>query len=55
MSQANVDFGVFQEKKVTKGIYTRESSGYRVVASKALSTHIGGVTMFFSEAEHFSV
>ena len=36
MSQANMKLGVFQETKVTKGIYMQESSGYRVVAAKAL-------------------
>ena len=35
MSQANMDLGIFQEKKCTDGIYTRESAGYRVVATDA--------------------
>ena len=55
MSQANVDLGVFQETKVNKGIYTRELSGYQVVASEASSAHSGSVTVFFCAAEHFSV
>ena len=37
MSQANMDLGIFQETKCTDGIYTRESVGYRVVATDALS------------------
>ena len=37
MSQANMDLGIFQETKCTDGIYTRESAGYRVVATDAPS------------------
>ena len=55
MSQANMDLGVFQETKVTKGIYKQESSGYRVVASEAPSTYRCGVAVFYPAAEHFSV
>ena len=33
ISQANMNLGVFQETKVTKGVYMQESSGYKVVAS----------------------
>ena len=50
-----MDLGVFQKNKVTKGIYTRESSGHKVVASEAPSTHSGGVTVFYHAAENFSV
>ena len=34
MSQPNMDMGIFQETKCTDGIYTRESAGYRVVATQ---------------------
>ena len=47
MSQANIDLGIFQETKVTAGIHTRESSGYRVVASDALSTLSSCIAMFY--------
>ena len=30
ISQVNVDIGVFQEKNLTRGIYTRESGGSRL-------------------------
>ena len=50
-----MDLGVFQGTKLTKSIYTRESSGYRVVATEAPSAHIGGVTIFYRAAEQFSV
>ena len=33
MAQANMDLGIFQETKCTEGIYTRESAGYRVLAT----------------------
>ena len=47
MSQANMYLGIFQEKKCTDGIYTRESAGYRVVAPDAPSRHRGGVALFY--------
>ena len=37
MSQANMDLGIFQEIKLTDGIYTRSSDGYSVVATDAPS------------------
>ena len=35
MSQANMDLGVFQETKLTDGIYTNRSARYSVVATGA--------------------
>ena len=55
MSQANIDLGIFQETKVTAGIHTRESSGYRVVASEASIAHSGGIALFYSTTDHLSV
>ena len=55
MSQANMDLGIFQKKKVTDGIYTRRSSGYSVVATYAPSRHRGGVAVFHRSAPHFAV
>ena len=46
MAQANIDPIVFQETKCTDRIYTRESAGYRVVATDAPSQHCGGVALF---------
>ena len=37
MSQDNMDLGIFQETKLTDGIYTRGSAGYSVVATDAPS------------------
>ena len=47
MLQANVDIGVFQGTKVTERIYTRDSSGYRVVLSEAPIAHSGGVAVLY--------
>ena len=55
MSQANMDLGVLHENTLIKRTYTSESSGYRVVATKAPSTHSSGVAVFYREVEHFSV
>ena len=55
MSQANMDLGVFQENWLTKGIYTRDSSGYRVVATEGPSAHSGGVAVFYRVMYHFYV
>ena len=55
MSQANMNLGIFKEKKVTDGIYTRGSAGYSVVATDAPSRHRGGVTVFHRPEPHFAV
>ena len=55
MSQANMDLGIFQETKLTDGICTHGSDGYRVVATDVPSQHCGGVTIFHWPAPHFAV
>ena len=55
MAQANIDLGVFQETTCTDGIYTRESAGYRVVATDAPSRHRGGVELFYRPSSLFAV
>ena len=55
MSQANMDLGILQEKKLTDGIYTRGSDGYSVVKTDTLSRHRGGVVIFHRPAPHFAV
>ena len=37
MEQGNIDIGFLQETKLTDGVYTRASAGYRVVAMDAPS------------------
>ena len=55
MSQANMELGILQEKKLTYGIYTRGSAGYSVVATDSPSRHRGGVAVFHRPAPHFAV
>ena len=55
MAQVRVDCGVLQETKLTKGVYTRESSGFQVMATEEPSAHCGGVEIFHCEAEHFDI
>ena len=55
MSQANMDLGIFQETKLTDGIYTCGSAGYSVVGTDATSRHRGGVAVFHRHAPHFAV
>jgi hypothetical protein len=47
MEAMSVDIGIFQETKITGGIYTRSSSGYSIVASDAASAHQGGIALFW--------
>ena len=47
MSQANMDLGILQEKKLTYGVYTRGSAGYKVIATDAPSRHHGSVALFY--------
>ena len=55
MSQASMDLGIFQETKLTDGIYTRRSAGYSFVATDAPRRHRGGVAIFHRPAPHFAV
>ena len=55
MGQANVDVGVFQNTKLTQGIYTRKSSGYKVVATLAPIRHQGKIALLYRESPNFTV
>ena len=55
MSQANMYLVIFQETKVTDGIYTRGSDGYSVVATDTPSRHHSGVSVLYRTAPHFAV
>ena len=55
VEQANLDMGFMQETKITDGVYTRASAGYRVVATDAPSRHRGGIAMFYREGAGFAV
>ena len=50
-----MDLGILQEKKCTDGIYTNESSGYRVVATDSPSHNRGGVALFYRPSPLFEV
>ena len=47
--------GVIQETTCNDVIYTRESAGYRVVATDAPSRHRGGVALFYRPSSLFVV
>ena len=55
MGQANMDVRVFKETKLTDGIYTQGSAGYRVVATSETSRHCDGVVLFCWESPDFAV
>ena len=55
MEQANLYMGMLQETKITDGVYTRASAGYRVNATDAPSRHCGGIALFYREGAGFSV
>ena len=50
MYQANMDLDIFQETKVTDGIYTRGLAGYIAIAMDAPSRHRGGLAVFYRPA-----
>ena len=50
-----MDLGIFQEKKLMDGIYTRGSAGYSVLVTDAPSRHRGDVAIFYWPAPHFAV
>ena len=41
----------FQEIKLTKGVYTRETSGFCVIVTEAPSAHRSGIAIFYCKAE----
>ena len=46
---------ILHEMKVANGLHTRFSSGYTVVASKAVSRHRGGVALVWREGNTYEV
>ena len=55
MSQAKMDLGIFQETKVTDGIYTRGYAGYNLIAMGAPIRHCGVIEVFYRPAPYFMV
>ena len=54
LTKEKVDVVVMQETKLIDGVYTRESSGFWVMATEAPSAHCGGVAIFYCKTEHFA-
>ena len=54
-SQPSVDVGVFQETKLTEGIYTGLSEGYMVITTPAPSQHQCGVATLYQDSPVFTV
>ena len=52
---SNMDARVFQETKVTDGIYTRVLARYRVVATSAPSRHRGSIALLYWDSPNFTV
>ena len=50
-----VDLGVLLETKLTKGVYTRWSSGYNVRATHAPSAWQGGISLFWRASDLYEV
>ena len=55
ISQANMYLGIFQETKITDGVYTHGSVGYIVVATDTPIWHRDGVVVFYRPSPRFSV
>jgi hypothetical protein len=55
MKLMGVDFGVLLETKLTKGGYTRWSSGYYVRATHAPSAWQGGISLFWRASDLYEV
>jgi hypothetical protein len=55
MKLMGVDVGILLERKLTKGVYTRWSSGYHVRATHALSAGQGGISLFWRASDLYEV
>ena len=50
-----MNLGIFQEKKLTNGIYTRGLEGYRFFAMAAPRRHPGGVAILYCCSQYVAV
>ncbi len=55
MKLMGVNFGVLLETKLTKGVYTRWSSGYHVQATHAPSAWQGGISLFWRASDLYEI
>ena len=50
-----MNLGIFQEKKLTNGVYTCRLAGYRIVSTDTPSRNCGGVAFFFRPSPRYAV
>ena len=55
MSLANIYLGIFQETKLTDGVFTWGPDEYSVVATDAPILHCGGVAVFYRPSPRYVV
>jgi hypothetical protein len=55
MKLMGVNFGILLATKLTKGVYTRWSSGYHVRATHAPSAWQGGISLFWRASDLYEV
>ena len=55
LHQGNIGIRVFQETKLTGGIHTGYSSGYKLWATEAVRRHRGGIDIVWREEEGWQV
>ena len=55
LSIVGVDLCFLTETKLTNGIHTQFSLGYRVLATNAMSHHQGGVALVYKESPYWQV
>ena len=55
LDKTNIGLAFLTETKITNDIYTKLSSGYSVLASKAVSYREGGVALTIRDAKHWHV
>jgi exonuclease III len=49
MAAMHVDLGIFTETKLTNEMYTHDCLGYSILATKAASSSLGGVALFYRQ------
>ena len=55
MSQANMYLGIFQETKLTGGVYTCGLDRYRIVTTDAPRQHCGGVAVLYRTSTRYTM
>ena len=55
LSIVGVDLCFLIETILTEGIYTQFSSGYRILATNAMSRHQGGIALVYQESPCWQV